>query len=224
MNEIEQPKVNDDGAQFELANGSIGKFKDATKLYEAYNNLQAEFTRKCQELANIKKQVEADELSKDDINASSDNTIAESSENNSREEKTAKKALSDSDFAAKLLKFAENNPEALTFVEQIKDEIKTNSGLEQLDDGFQIAYRLVQEKQKYSPAELMASQQFVEDFIMTNEEVKNKVIDNYIKSLASEKKTPKLISGENTFSALAGNTEIASLADANKIFKKMLEN
>jgi len=163
-------------------------------------------------------------LSKDDINASSDNTIAESSENNSREEKTAKKALSDSDFAAKLLKFAENNPEALTFVEQIKDEIKTNSGLEQLDDGFQIAYRLVQEKQKYSPAELMASQQFVEDFIMTNEEVKNKVIDNYIKSLASEKKTPKLISGENTFSALAGNTEIASLADANKIFKKMLEN
>lgn len=224
MEIIEQPKVNEDGAQLELTDGSIGKFKDATKLYEAYNNLQAEFTRKCQELANIKKQTEADELGKSNNIAPADDNVTDLGENNSREQKIAKNDDFEDNFAAKLLYFAENHPDALPLLDSIKQEIEDNNELKKLDDGVNIAYRLAQEKQKYSPAELIASPNFVEDFIMTNEEIKNKVIDNYIKSLASNKKTPKLISGENTFSALASKTELSSLADANKIFKKMLEN
>ena len=35
----------------ETADGSIGKFKNTESLLNAYNNLQAEFTRKCQRLA-----------------------------------------------------------------------------------------------------------------------------------------------------------------------------
>lgn len=33
--------------------GSLGKFKDAKSLLDAYNNLQAEFTRKCQKLSEL---------------------------------------------------------------------------------------------------------------------------------------------------------------------------
>ena len=36
-------------------NGSLGKFKDAESLLSAYNNLQAEFTRKCQKLSQLQK-------------------------------------------------------------------------------------------------------------------------------------------------------------------------
>lgn len=36
-----------------LENGSIGKFKDTESLLSAYNNLQAEFTRKCQKLSEL---------------------------------------------------------------------------------------------------------------------------------------------------------------------------
>lgn len=37
----------------EKADGSIGKFKNTESLLSAYNNLQAEFTRKCQKLSEL---------------------------------------------------------------------------------------------------------------------------------------------------------------------------
>lgn len=51
------------------SNGSIGKFKDTESLLVAYNNLQAEFTRKCQklsELENVKPTQTQEELLKND--------------------------------------------------------------------------------------------------------------------------------------------------------------
>lgn len=41
------------------AQGSTGKFKDVPSLLEAYNNLQAEFTRKCQRLSELEKATQA---------------------------------------------------------------------------------------------------------------------------------------------------------------------
>lgn len=41
-----------------LDNTTIGKFKDAKTLLSAYNNLQSEFTRKCQKLSELEKQIE----------------------------------------------------------------------------------------------------------------------------------------------------------------------
>lgn len=37
--------------------GSLGKFKDAQSLLSAYNSLQAEFTKKCQALSEVSKQL-----------------------------------------------------------------------------------------------------------------------------------------------------------------------
>lgn len=45
----------EDGTQG-IADGSIGKFKDTESLLNAYNSLQAEFTRKCQKLSELEKQ------------------------------------------------------------------------------------------------------------------------------------------------------------------------
>ena len=57
-NTLEQPEIEpennqlNDSTSSENHDGSmIGKFKDAKTLLEAYNNLQAEFTRKSQKLA-----------------------------------------------------------------------------------------------------------------------------------------------------------------------------
>ena len=40
-----------------LAGSPIGKFKDAQKLLDAYNELQSEFTRKCQKLSDAEKKL-----------------------------------------------------------------------------------------------------------------------------------------------------------------------
>ena len=60
-NIIEQLNTEPETEKFQSENseGSIyGKFKDAQTLLEAYNSLQAEFTRKSQKLAEIQKQME----------------------------------------------------------------------------------------------------------------------------------------------------------------------
>ena len=52
----------------------LGKFKDAKSLFGAYNELQSEFTRKCQKLSEANKKLEesqllnAGESEKDSIN------------------------------------------------------------------------------------------------------------------------------------------------------------
>ena len=49
------------------ADGSIGKFKNTESLLSAYNNLQAEFTRKCQKLSELESL--AEKTSSKDITA-----------------------------------------------------------------------------------------------------------------------------------------------------------
>lgn len=50
--EVLPKKYEDDGA-YRGAEGSIGKFKNTESLLNAYNSLQAEFTRKCQKLSEL---------------------------------------------------------------------------------------------------------------------------------------------------------------------------
>ena len=56
----EQPEIEeqvqsdcDCGTSKSSSDGSLGKFKDAESLLVAYNNLQAEFTKKCQRLSEL---------------------------------------------------------------------------------------------------------------------------------------------------------------------------
>lgn len=43
----------------------VGKFKSVEALYDAYNNLQREFTKKCQRLAEVEKDKTSDEISEE---------------------------------------------------------------------------------------------------------------------------------------------------------------
>ncbi len=60
MEEMEQPKENTIGS-----NEGYGKFKDAESLLKAYNNLEAEFTKKSQRLKAL--EIEQSERSHEDI-------------------------------------------------------------------------------------------------------------------------------------------------------------
>ena len=74
-----------DGADSKLTshNGSIiGKFKDANTLLEAYNNLQAEFTRKSQKLAQLQKLIEENQISFEKNNSNKVKTDLEVVKNN----------------------------------------------------------------------------------------------------------------------------------------------
>ncbi len=58
MEEMEQPKQESLGS----VNEQFGKFKDAETLLKAYNNLEAEFTKKSQKLASLEQEKENTQL------------------------------------------------------------------------------------------------------------------------------------------------------------------
>lgn len=73
----------------------FGQFNTAEDLLEAYNNLRAEFTRKCQKLSEFEK------------------------------EKTGENKLSDSEIEDGLSKFLSKNIDARDYTEEIKEKVKS---------------------------------------------------------------------------------------------------
>lgn len=56
---LEQPIQQDVDSDIKVENGSnLGKFKDTESLLTAYNNLQSDYTKKCQTLSALQKQLE----------------------------------------------------------------------------------------------------------------------------------------------------------------------
>lgn len=236
MEEIEQPKIDDGSAQPELSDGSImGKFKDATSLQKAYLNLQAEFTRKSQKLAELEKLLDnkAEQLSKDENAplASDQNSqdgeenigLDVKGENSCCEQKDNENSNYEADLSQKLLKFAENVPDAINYLQDIKEEIAGKNELANIDGGLDIAYRLAASKHLVKPAELLANPEYITDYILKSDTIKQMVIDNYIKSLASGG-SPKVIGAGAPSTLVAPNpNQPKTLSDANKIFSRMLE-
>lgn len=100
LEEVEEQKS-------EAENGeTVGKFKDANALLEAYNNLEKEFTKKCQRLSALEKdKVEEDEA----LNKQVDE---------------------------KLSLFLSTNGEATTYKEELIERVKNDDSLKKMDDPF----------------------------------------------------------------------------------------
>jgi len=96
-NEIEMSVESDSGSSTENS-CNYGKFKTPEALLEAYNNLQAEFTRKCQRLSEVEK------------------------------EKTSENKLSDEEISEGLSKFLENNTDAQNYSDELIKKVKENNG------------------------------------------------------------------------------------------------
>ncbi len=220
-NQIEQPLDENSGAQLDSENGSmLGKFKDATSLLNAYTHLQAEFTRKSQKLAELEKRVDADSLSQDKSALQDSN---EDSNMASENKDCIASPEIDSSASDKILQFVLENPNAKDYIEDIKTEIKNQTQLLDIDGGVGIAFRLAQEKRKYTPAEFIESAQ-LQQYILSDKNITTKIIDEYIKSLAEQKTAPKVMSGNSKAMVFSPNeNQPQTLADANKIFSKMLE-
>ena len=139
----------------------VGKFKSVDDLYDAYNNLQSEFTRKCQRLAELEK----DKTQKDEI--------------------PIETKLED-EFKV----FLAENSEAAAFAEQIKNEVLQNEELKTSQKPFDKVWsKMIYEKFSLPNK---AKEPLVQNFVLNDEDLKNLVIEKYVKEL-SEHKVPTLM-------------------------------
>lgn len=183
----------------------LGKFKDTKKLLGAYNELQSEFTRKCQKLSEVQKQLEEQNQSQ--------NGTAEI-ENNSKEKEFA--------WSNKLENFLQMHKNASGLVEDITNEIINDNDLKDSEDALEKAYMRVMEK-NYEPQENLAkNEEFLNKYIYSNEEIKDKIIKDYVSSL-QDIKSPIQVTSMGQIGSIASTPKFENLTDANKYVENMFK-
>ena len=187
----------------EKQNGSpLGKFKDSAKLLDAYNELQSEFTRKCQKLSDAEKKLQELNL--------------ESMASNQKDEN------SKNEFAwnKNIREFLQSHKNASELVEEITDEIINDDVLRTSEDGLERAYSRVIEKKYIPHSELAKSQDFLEKYIYSNDQIKNKIIKEYVSTLQNNQ-NPITISNDGYSRGVSSFNKFESLEDARKYVENM---
>lgn len=214
-------RANDDGAESEVGSQKdLGKFKSASALLEAYNNLQAEFTRKCQLLSELQKEKTEQEIKED--NMTNDNQILPSSQEMTQMqgdnlEKTTLRSSDSEENQDKtqefLAEFLSSHKEAENFIDEIKAKVSQNN-----QNPFENAWESVI-LSHFKSQDL--SDMILNQYVLSDERIKNKIIQDYLLQL-NEGKPPKTLSsnsGQRLSSVIPDNP--LTLEDAKKLVGKM---
>lgn len=201
---------NESGASGSQNGSQFGKFSSAEELVNAYNNLQAEFTRKCQKLSEIQKQNAEKEIEETSLKKDEPEEIAP--------------AFEQENWQNKVAEFLQKNDSAKEFSREISNEILNDKELQASPDMLEIAWARVLSKVYKPPEQIANESSFVEKFVLNNDQLKQKVLGSYLKEIRS---APNVIGnsrargGETLFSKFS---KPASLDDAKALAEKIFRN
>lgn len=192
-------KSEDEGTTLDSLNetGSLGKFKDAESLLNAYNSLQAEFTRKCQKLSDVTKELEENK-----------SQVAES-----------EPVYASKNWRENVSNFLAKNSEAQKYSGEIATEILNDEKLQSSPNALELAWARVMQKNYVEPAKLANDQNFINEQILSRNEIKMQVLEEYFKNLQKQK-NPPVISGSGEV-AVAKTSAPTNMAEAKQMVEKI---
>ena len=189
--------------------GSLGKFKDVESLLNAYNNLQAEFTRKSQKLSEYESKLQAMNAPKNLAEASS----------------MAFEFLTKSDKENVKVGFDEANQNIVTHVQELEESAETNQIILNNPNGVGLETTVKTKEKNLTESnkeEILQNREFVQEFIEQNQELRDSIVISYLESIL-ENNAPKVIS-KNYGSggvALSEPPKPKNLDDAKQILSQM---
>ena len=133
------------------------KFKSVEDLEKAYNSLEKEFTKRCQKLAQLEKDI------------------------------ASAKMDTPEQWKAKVDKFFVETPDAKQFAREMAEEIGSDSKLRSRSDCLEVALSRVLMKRYRRPQDLATDEDFLREHILGSDFVKKAVIDGYMKDLREGK-------------------------------------
>lgn len=150
-------------------NGSnqYGKFKDAQSLLQAYNNLQSEFTKKCQSLSDLTKQLE--DNSNEPSKSSSLNQLVD--------------------------EFVSSNPQFVSHKDQILSIASSLEGDDLKANVFSAVNKFALENFK-NAQDYLQDDKFLEQNVYNNPSIQQKIIQQYFDNITLNK-SPTIISNHN---------------------------
>ena len=192
--DIEKGTISNDGSP-------LGKFKDTQSLLGAYNELQSEFTRKCQKLSEVEKKLQEGVVANDTSRIGNDD-------------------LKEFAWNKNIGEFLQSHKNASNLVEEITNEIIKDKALRECEDGLEKAYMRVVENKYIPHDELVKDQNFLDKYIYSNEEIKNKIIKEYVSSLKNSQ-SPITIGNSSYDKGVASSQKISNLNEAKKFVENM---
>lgn len=177
---------------------SYGKFKDAKSLLDAYNNLQAEFTRRSQRLNQLEKELEA--------KTSSAEVVAPAYESDGE------------NWYKVVAEFVEKNPIAKTYATEISEEIINDRSMT-----IERAYEKVLARHFVEPSSLADNLEFLDRYIYSNEKIKGKILQEFFDSLQNNP-VPKLMGLNRGEINMSKTSQPTTILDAGRLALDMLRN
>ncbi len=136
------------------ASSSFGKFNSADELLSAYNNLQAEFTRKCQKLSDLTKN-------------GTEQQIEYSSE----------------DWTNKVAQFVCEKQNAKKYASEISEVLMKDKEISKSKNSLNLAYQKVISNKYKEPEELLEDEQFISTYIMKNKQLKDRLLKSALEEV-----------------------------------------
>jgi len=182
------------GENSPLDEGSLpSKFKSTESLVEAYNALQAEFTRKSQKLSEVSK-----ELSQVKENAGKKPTPLYEREN---WEKTVEE-------------FFTTNPSAKEYATEISEQILSGNMDATAPQSLELAWAKILANKFNHLDNLLEEDKFVTEHILKNPNINDKIIKNYLQSLQGNKTIPVISTHTGSSFSLAPKNKPNNLEEA----------
>jgi len=180
----------------QLGSNNLGKFKDAESLLKAYNNLQSEFTKKCQTLSQLSKELEDNKLNSslptklDQIDSALDEFLS------------AHQNLLDAKQDIKELISLEDKP---------IDEL-INSAV----------FKFVLDKYK-NPMDLSSDKDFLKNYIYSNKDIQHDMVQQYFDNINIDKAPQVIANHKGSSSIVTPKTKPKDLKEAGYLVREMFK-
>ncbi len=173
----------------------FGKFKNAEALLEAYNNLQSDYTKKCQMLAQKQK-----------------------------DDKTENATAPESDsfnWAENAKDFFEKNERAKKYEDKLARIIVEDKEIAGSTNPLNNAWNKFISSKFLEEEDLVNNESFLQKYIFNNDFIKNKIIKDYFNSLHFANSPTLISSQKGSESVLSPVTKPKTIKEARKIVEDM---
>ena len=194
--QAEAPAAVQDNAQ----TASVGKFANSDELLKAYTRLEAEFTKKCQQLKEAERRSEAPQP-----------TVAEESAPLYEKE----------EWEDRVAEFLGKYPIAEEYATEISSVLKEEPDLAKRDNCLEIALGKALAKNYKKPESIIEDEAFLEAHVYRNDKVRDRVIRDYLAGLSPLSGAPKTLPHGGA-AAIIPPSRARSIEEAGAMAEKMM--